>query len=251
MAVRYDRELNKEIWRTVKNFNAKITRWEKKGYVGLPRRLRTADIKTNFTTRKALKNELKFLKTFSQREALSIVNFEGQQVYKWSAENFKRNYTRAENYYQQKKDIIKKVNKNRPVARKTRLKTANVAVNILRGKKGKSRYKPSFYARQNIMYNYYQRASKTRRFRRQFNISLQASASMVGLDDKQIKQIIDMLSDLSDSQFEALYENEDLITRIFQMHPSDSEMWQIFGNDAQDLIMELRRRTNSFVKAYS
>lgn len=249
MAIRYDQDLSREIRRTVKNFNAKITRYEKKGYTGLPRRLRTADIKANFNDRRSLKRELKFFQKFSNKDSLTSVLFDGQTVYKWNVEYFKRNYRKSENYYNEKKENVKKYVTNRPVGRKTRLKKADVALKLLRGKNG--RYKSTFATRQNIMYNYLQRTTRTKRFRNQFYISLKSSASLIGFDDSQINRVIRNLRKLNDTEFEALYENEDLITRIFQMHPSDGEMWRIFGGDADDLITLLAEKAEGYVELYS
>ena len=67
MAIRYDEKLNKEILKTVRNFNAKVARLESQG-VQLPvEKVSVRQLKQDFTSRRELMSYMRELRKFSQR----------------------------------------------------------------------------------------------------------------------------------------------------------------------------------------
>ncbi|MBO5872429.1 MAG: hypothetical protein J6Q75_07330 [Bacteroidaceae bacterium] len=67
MAIRYDEKLNKQILKTVRNFNAKVSRLERQG-VQLPvEKVSVREIKKDFTNRRDLLSYMRELRKFSQR----------------------------------------------------------------------------------------------------------------------------------------------------------------------------------------
>ena len=67
MAIRYDEKLNKEILKTVRNFNAKVGRLEQQG-VSLPvEKVSVRGLKEQFQERRELQSYLRELRKFSQR----------------------------------------------------------------------------------------------------------------------------------------------------------------------------------------
>lgn len=67
MAIRYDEKLNKQILKTVRNFNAKVARLEREG-VSLPvTKVSVKAIKRDFTDRRELMSYMRELRKFSQR----------------------------------------------------------------------------------------------------------------------------------------------------------------------------------------
>lgn len=77
MAIRYDQKLNREIARTVRNFNAKVRRLEKLQRELIPKRVSVAILKEEFTSRADLERRLKELKGFSTRGAEDIITTQG------------------------------------------------------------------------------------------------------------------------------------------------------------------------------
>lgn len=69
MAIRYNKQLQNEIYKAVRSFNAKITRLERKGVSAalLPDRLSTKSIKANYTNRRQLRSFLSGLQEFSSK----------------------------------------------------------------------------------------------------------------------------------------------------------------------------------------
>ena len=67
MAIRYDKKLNQEINRTIKNFNQKIARLEKQERELLPSKITKKELKESVYTRTELQRKLKELQRFSKR----------------------------------------------------------------------------------------------------------------------------------------------------------------------------------------
>ena len=64
MAIRYDKKLDQEINRTIKNFNQKIARLEKQEKELLPSKITKKDLKSGVYTRTELQRNLKELQRF-------------------------------------------------------------------------------------------------------------------------------------------------------------------------------------------
>ena len=86
-----------ELSKTVKNFNAKITRLAKKNpdvAVALPEKVKIGDLKNLINTRQDLKREINSLKRFSKRGAESIVIADGTdeelKITKWQRTEMNR-----------------------------------------------------------------------------------------------------------------------------------------------------------------
>lgn len=77
MAIRYDKKLNQQINRTIKNFNQKIARLEKEQREMLPTRITKRDLKSEVYTRNELQRRLKQLQRFSTRGAEQIITTKG------------------------------------------------------------------------------------------------------------------------------------------------------------------------------
>lgn len=78
MAIRYDKKLNQEINKVIKNFNQKIARLEKmeKDLI-LPEKITKKDLKENYYTRTDLRRKLRELKRYSNRGVEETVTTKG------------------------------------------------------------------------------------------------------------------------------------------------------------------------------
>lgn len=73
MAIRYDKKLENEINRTIKNFNQKISRLEKQERQLLPKKISKKELKENVKNRRELRKELNKMRRFSKRGAEKII----------------------------------------------------------------------------------------------------------------------------------------------------------------------------------
>lgn len=106
MAIRYDKKLNQEINRTIKNFNQKIARLEKQGNELLPDKISKKELKASVYTRTELNRKLKELQRFSNRNAENIIETRGGvRLTKYELENIKRENARV------KRNITRELNR--------------------------------------------------------------------------------------------------------------------------------------------
>lgn len=96
MAIRYDKKINREIAKIVRNFNNKVYRLERQNAVFVPSRVRVKNLKSQYQNRSALKRKLAELQRFSERGVESIVyTLGGTSISKWELATLKREQTRA------------------------------------------------------------------------------------------------------------------------------------------------------------
>ena len=108
MAIRYDKKLNQEINRTIKNFNQKIARLEKQDRELLPSKITKKDLKNSVYTRTELRRKLKELQRFGTRGAEDIIETRGgARLTKYDYQNIKRENTRI------KRNITREINRLR------------------------------------------------------------------------------------------------------------------------------------------
>ena len=108
MAIRYDKKLNQEINRTIKNFNQKIARLEKQDRELLPSKITKKELKDNVYTRTELRRKLKELQRFSNRNAEDVITTSGGvRLTMYDYQNIKRENARI------KRNITREINRLR------------------------------------------------------------------------------------------------------------------------------------------
>ena len=106
MAIRYDKKLNQEINRTIKNFNQKIARLEKQERELLPSKITKKDLKSSVYTRAELQRKLKELQRFSKRGVEDIIETKGGvKLTQYELSNIKRENARI------KRNITREINR--------------------------------------------------------------------------------------------------------------------------------------------
>ena len=97
MAIRYDRKLNQEINRTIKNFNQKIARLEKEERnLILPTKITKKQLKSESITRTELKRKLKELQRYSTRGIEETITTKGGvSLSKYQLVNIKKEQARV------------------------------------------------------------------------------------------------------------------------------------------------------------
>ena len=96
MAIRYDRKLNQEINKVIRNFNQKVARLEKEERELLPSKITKKELKRETGTRTELKRRLKELQKFSKRGAEEIVTTkEGFRLTRYDINVLKTQRSRA------------------------------------------------------------------------------------------------------------------------------------------------------------
>lgn len=95
MAIRYDKKINKEIYRTVAEFNKKVKQLEGRENVLIPGRISTKEIKENVYDRRELRRELKNLKKFLKPGAEEVIKTQAGYMSKYDIDVLKSNIRSA------------------------------------------------------------------------------------------------------------------------------------------------------------
>ena len=96
MAIRYNKEFNKEIQQVVKNFNAKIARLEATEQEILPDKTSVKELKTVYQDRRQLKRKLRQLRSFSERGMEKVLLTPGgAEMTRWEFETGRADYIAA------------------------------------------------------------------------------------------------------------------------------------------------------------
>lgn len=94
MAIRYDKDFNREIQRVVKNFNSKVKRLEQIENPFAPEQIKISELKEVYNDRRQLKRKLNQLRKFSERGAEEVLTTPGGvQITKWAYETERADYT--------------------------------------------------------------------------------------------------------------------------------------------------------------
>ena len=91
MAYKYSPNFNAEIRNTVRNFNKRVVRAERRRMKHVPFQLKVSDLKERFTTENELRKELSLLQQFSTKDEATML--------KWTKRHLKANEEKAIQYY--------------------------------------------------------------------------------------------------------------------------------------------------------
>lgn len=219
MGIRFDKAFNEKIRRSVKNFNAKVSRAEEKGLKHIPEKISTSNIKDAYQTRSDLERRLKQLDNFNIQKTQTIyrVGEDFMRMNQWEYENLIRNKSttiRKVNAELERQKKLDRMNKRILPSERTRyLKRTIKALKVIptEATAGQIRRMASIIRRYGEG-----RAESDAQFYENFFDMLWASVPYVDADEEMVQEIHDMLEQLSPSQLLDLYHNEQLIKNIVE-----------------------------------
>lgn len=218
---RFDADFNKEIRKTIKNFNQKIKRAEKRGEKGLPDLRSVREFKQQFATKRDAKRELAQLRTLlNNKEALqrhrtkdgTISNWEYDYIIKnlqdtkrWVNRELEKARYRVKDYpdhlYAIREDVVKLEAERDYLARDIRNLSARELKTVAAIE---SRMKRS--------------ELKTITGRKYFMDTLDSLLMIRGMTTAQRKQIASKLNKLSNDEFLELYKSHDVVSTIMEYY---------------------------------
>ena len=266
MAIRYDDKLNKQILKTVRNFNAKVARLEKEGIESPVEKVSVRQLKKDFTDRRELLSYMREMRKFSQRgvERIAYVDRWGK---KYSMYDFKVGGIRQRRAIRMAEKLLAEAQtKHRTeggIPNPQTLMGTDYANNLeanlskLRGSRYHQKRLTSEKKAQLL------RASKgvlgSKKFQRavkeNFFAHLMILGRAAGLDDSYIEEIITVLKTVQPKDFEQLRSQEELINAIETFYPqwkdakTPTEKAAI-GNSVRPLIVALHDNVANIVSDY-
>ena len=241
MAIRFDPALNREIYRTVHNYNQKRNRAIKRGFTNLPPPLKVSELKARYSSRSALKRDLKNIANFntSGDEALEVLeNHGGARAIKWEFDYLKKNLTAARNFYDREILDASKIDSDMVVAKAeylNNLKMKRAYLDLDLSVLNQSQFKTFrktvneyLYANQRQLQGY-----------RNWMSEVETIMRTLGYDNAQIKEFFSGFEELTPRQFIALYRQSALVSRIYELYiPTKDGSFRLSTSDedARSLI---------------
>lgn len=247
MAIRYDKKLNQEINKTIKNFNQKIARLEKtERNLILPTKITKKELKASVYTRTELRRKLKELQRYSNRGVEeTITTTGGAELSKYALDNLQREAKRV------KASLTREINKmkvNTPkVFGKSQITTfAQMGdqhfLNLQARRKALEKGKLSSLSSEQLK-AYNKLLEKTSRNKRYYNNVFKGNYMQMltdmgyfyGYDNQKLDVLKQKLSSLDSNQFLDLFRNEKSIQAILEYYPNIVLKPDEFGINPDDI----------------
>lgn len=259
MAIKFDDELNSEIRRTVRNFNAKVRRnkFKTRGKGILPRTIRVQDIKDKYSdkTRTELLKQLKLYQSFGQRDALNKTTSDSR-LSKWESEYFEANLAKTRQFYDQEIEDLKRIIGNRP---EYHLRIHERLVNLEDRRKELDKDFLQLNDDQikglRATFSYAERSElvKEQGFRT-FLAQLQRTMEALGKSKAEIDALLNKFNVLSENEFTELIRNEDLFDEVYYLidSPKGRGNYEIMDDTrhAEGLIADIENSVDAIISKY-
>ena len=252
MAIRYDANYNKEISRVVKNFNQKRNRAIKRGFKSVPAPIKVSDLKARYTTRKEMDKQLGLFAKFSAgRDSVleKVENQGGAKAIEWELEYLKANEKAAREFLVREYKRIAPKTVNFPGER-MRLDNIMAKINMLDMDLAYMNQK-QFNAYRSTINEYLNKPKSYAAGYRGFLSEVEMVMKYLNFGDDDIKKFFDKFNELTPEQFQNLYDESDLIARIFRLadSPTVSEFkLTTTDDDAKELIDIMLDEADDLVK---
>lgn len=261
MAISFDEKLNKEIIRSVKNFNSKVYRLRKKGVENLPDTASVRSIKEMYSgqsaKRRELLYELKDLQRFSKRGSETTVHTsEGYNISSYELEKANRHRIRglrkANREIKEQKSILNRLKREEKWNAKTKQsiinteKYLNKLESISKSLKNKFVGSPQRIKTISSTFSKFFSSKRRETFYDSFFKALYSEAGLVKLSPDKKKYLEETLGKLNPDELLEAERNNPLIKSIFEYYgvadESDEEsLISLFNqliSSAEDVVEE-------------
>lgn len=241
MAIRFDKNYNAEIRRTVNNFNQKRNRAIKRGYHFLPPKLTVSELKKRYTTRSQLNRELTALRRFNKMgdKALKVVETSGgAKAIKWEYDYLKKNLKYAKAFYNREIAEASQMKTNMQVARAeyvNNLKAKRAFLDLELANLNQSEFRTY---RKTIEGYLYANERDARAYRNWLN-EIEVITTNLGYSKKEIDKFFVGFDKLTPRQFIELYNSSSIVSRIYELYiPTTDKSFKLSTTeeDARNLL---------------
>lgn len=257
MAIKFDADLNKEIRRTVKNFNAKVryNKTKTRGKGMLPKTISAQALKDKYSdkTRAELQRQLKLYQSFGERNALDKTD---NRLSKWERDYFESNIEKTKRFYQQEiADLERIIGKDVGKHLQLNERLINLQRNYDYLSKDLSELSESEIGTMRTVFNYAERSNivKNKAFRHYLS---QLERTMVNLGYKQqdIDNLLNKFNVLSENEFTELIRNEDMLDAVYDLidSPKGRGNYELMTdeNRARAIVTDIQNRVDTLIAKY-
>ena len=253
MAIRYDKALNAEIRRVVRNFNQKRNRAIQRGFHHLPPLLTVSELKSRYTSRSQLTRDLRLIEGFnkSKDDALRVVETSGgAKAIKWEYDYLKANLKYAKQFYDREISDAAKLDTTMNVAKAeyiNNLKSKRDYLNLELAELNQSQFRTF---RNTINEYLYANERNLKGYRNWMN-EVELIMRNLGYDNKTINKFFEGFNELTPRQFLNMYRQSALVSRIYELYiPSREGEFKLSTTeeDAKELINTFMLEKDEMIK---
>ena len=268
MAIRYDRSLQTEIRRVVKNFNAKVRRLEKQGKSGLPSKISMKDLKS-FTRRRELYTALSDYRRFSKKGAENTVKIQAGKITKWELETLKKRSRRAKISLSRRLKGVEEREKTATYKGMVRDYIKNLQYQRTYLNRDVTKITPArLRTYRKLLTRNEERKVKNEIFYENFFDMLFKDAYVSGIDPKRLDELEKKLRKLTPEQLALAYNEEPVLHNILEKYKAyvsveqdkapyikdfkrSLEMYRTIEDQLDTAIMLVENNANRIIKKYS
>lgn len=267
--IRYNKRLNNSIRKTVANYNAKITRLEKKNpYLALPDKISIRKLKQESETRNELTRQLNKLKRFSSKGAENTVILpSGEMVSQYELKELKRESARL------KRNLTRRINQLANTTPRTAGKLEGFTYaemgaprlnNMIAKRDTIKIMEKNFFEGKDVSIKEFSHLLKTTRHKQNYQTEifknnyldnmLFGQAYFIGYDQKKVEHIKNEMSKLSNSDFLKAFDEETLFQQIrdkykeFKMVHGDN--YFKYADELSEIYDNLYENIEKYLKDY-
>lgn len=259
MAIKFDDELNSEIRRTVRNFNAKVKRYKTRtrGKGMLPQKLYVSELKAKYSdkTRAELNRQLKLYQSFGNKTAMDKATSESR-LSKWEQDYFKQNLAKTREFYQNEIADLERIIGDELGQH---LRISERLINLKRKEeyldKGFTDLSEDEIKIMRNVYGYAERSEmvKQRAFRHYLN-QLERTMENLGYSKSDINATLNKFNVLSENEFTELVRNENLIDAVYDLidSPKSRGDYELMTDEARarTIVTEIQNRADEIIAKY-
>lgn len=247
MSIKFDKEYNKKIHDTVRHANARIARLEKHGVKLFNRSIKVRDLKKRYTNKKALDRELNLLKSITVKEGLK-----SNKLSNWQTRYYGKDIEAARAYFKARYEKLNRKLSNMPADR-TRVELLKQKYSIL-GKNPSKLTKSKLATYNATMREYYAYPSQRRSGYRGFLTEVDLVMQRLNYPKSERDKLFRKISELDEDQFFAMYEDTNIIERVYDLAGSPEKDGDIQLNttddNAREIIEALTEQIDGLVDKY-
>lgn len=241
MAIRFDPQYNAEIKRVVRNFNQKRNRAIKRGYHFLPPKLTVSELKSRYTSRSQLDNDLNAYRRFNKEgdKALRVVETSGgAKAIKWEYDYLKRNLRYAKSFYDREIRNASTLDSDMQVAKAeylNNLKAKRAYLDLELSELNQSQFNTFKTTINEYLYANERNMNGYRNWLNEVEIIMRH----LGYDNKTIDKFFAGFDKLTPRQFINMYRQSALVSRIYELYiPTSDHSFKLSTteDDAKELI---------------
>lgn len=220
MAIHFDKDLNAQLRKEVRNFNRRRDRLERAGYKNIPRRQYVSELKARYSVRSDLTREIERLKNFSRGDLERKIETDGGvKAVEWEFDYVKSNRKAAKEYFEREYERVSKRIGKFPGER-TYLDTISAKIDLM-SKDIRYMNQSEFRSAVTAVNEFAKSPSQIKAEYRGFLSEVDWVMTNLGYSKEKRDEFFKKFEKLTPSQFIYAYDNNDIIGRIYSLYHKD------------------------------